>query len=100
MKEFLYKYDWNVRNMGLGNAIWEIVRIYCWDSIPLTNRPAKVCILLAPIMLGTMVFIADYLGEVTLFMTKKEDLWQRMDTLEHFKESNMFYLVVNEERGT
>ena len=61
----LYKLDREAHNMPLGNCIWDVTRIILWDYIQLTRRPGKVCILLITIMLGTLVFISDYLGEVT-----------------------------------
>ena len=89
----LYKFDKTAPNMSLSYCVWDIVRVYCWDSITLKNRPAKVCTLLTIIMLGTLVFISDYLGEVTSFMTAKSDLWKPMDTFEQLRNSSMKYLV-------
>ena len=45
-------------------------------------------------MVGTLVFISDYLGEVPAFMTEQSDLWDPIDTLEQLKNSSMRHLVV------
>ena len=89
----LYKYGREDYRMPLWNCLWDISRIILWDSIPLKNRPGKVCIILATYSLGSFMVISYYLGEITSFITAKPYLWQPMNSFSQLKSSSMKYVV-------
>ena len=90
---FLRKFSKNPdKKASLGNALWDVSAIICWESAKFPNPPPCISILLSSYMLTMLLVITDYLGRYTSSVVTPGHRTEPIETVNDFLMSDMEWI--------
>ena len=90
---FMNKYgSMKHQRLSKKEAVWQIVKITCWENLEVSNLTGSMCIFLSAFWIAMFLLVTEYVGSFTSLVTVQTHQKDPIDTEDQLWESDMMWI--------